>query len=130
MAKESRPATDKQISYLKKLVRDRKVMTNIDYDSLSSFEASKLIDRIQNAPKGDSGKGYPAVKSVPAADDKDIGAMHGMCFKLAHVCSCNASGDIPEDKEEQFKATVANLARLSMESMANVRAVIPRETGL
>jgi hypothetical protein len=121
----ARPASHRQLGYLKNLVSDRGVMANIDYESLSSFEASKLIEKVKGTPKGGNGS-HPVVKSTLDMDETSIRIMHGMVFKLVFQAA-NTNGDIPASKEDLFKQTVAKISNLYLESLRNVKANIPKQ---
>jgi len=126
----ARPASQKQIGFLKHLIAEKGVVADIDFNSLSSFEAHKLIDEIQAKPKGDSNNGYPVVRSLPAFDDRQLGQTVGMCFKLAHeVFHDPESGDILANDEARFKQVVARLVRLSLETQELVRVALANKKG-
>ena len=132
MATEVKPATDKQIGFLKRLVGEKNILADIDYGSLSSLEAHKMIDRIQKQPKGNNSDGYPVVRSNPAIDEKSLGQAVGMAFKLAWDANHDPeTGDILARDEDRFKQVVARLVRLSLETQDLVRvALANKEAGL
>lgn len=113
-------ATEKQKNWIKKLVKQKNAMEDINYDTLTKRDASAIIDRLRGTEKKDGE--YPVVKGGKKVNDYELGKEVGMCFKLVHAVACDASGDIPPAKRDNFVQTVTGMAQLYRECLQQSRA--------